>query len=60
VVREGVGAGGRNDSSLVCTYDNKTIKKKKIKKKEKPFLEKASLRCWAKRKKPSAKEGKGK
>jgi hypothetical protein len=40
--------------------NNKTIKKKKIKKKEKPFLEKASLRCWAKRKKPSAKEGKGK
>jgi hypothetical protein len=21
VVREGVGAGGRNDSSLVCTYE---------------------------------------
>jgi hypothetical protein len=27
VVREGVGAVGRNDPSLVCTYDNKTIKK---------------------------------
>jgi hypothetical protein len=33
VVREGVGAGGRNDPSIVCTYDSKTIKiKKKIKK----------------------------
>jgi hypothetical protein len=27
VVREGVGAGGRNDPSVVCTYDNKIIKK---------------------------------
>jgi hypothetical protein len=27
VVREGVGSGGRNDPSLVCTYNNKTIKK---------------------------------
>jgi hypothetical protein len=27
VVREGVGAGGRNDPSLVCTYE---LKKKKI------------------------------
>jgi hypothetical protein len=27
MVREGVGAGGRNDPSLVCTYE-KTIKKK--------------------------------
>jgi hypothetical protein len=27
VVREGVGAGGRNDPSLVCTYE---LKKKHI------------------------------
>jgi hypothetical protein len=26
VVREGVGAGGRNDPSLVCTYELKKIK----------------------------------
>jgi hypothetical protein len=24
----GVGVGGRNDPSLVCTYENKTVKKK--------------------------------
>jgi hypothetical protein len=29
VVREGVGAGGRNDPSLVCTYELKKKKKKK-------------------------------
>jgi hypothetical protein len=29
VVREGVGAGGRNDPSLVCTYEYKIIKKYK-------------------------------
>jgi hypothetical protein len=29
VVREGVGAGGRNDPSLVCTYENKRKRKKK-------------------------------
>jgi hypothetical protein len=27
VVREGVGAGGRNDPSIVCTYE---LKKKRI------------------------------
>jgi hypothetical protein len=27
VVREGVGAGGRNDPSLVCTYE---LKKKNV------------------------------
>jgi hypothetical protein len=27
VVREGVGAGGRNDPSLVCTYELKKKKK---------------------------------
>jgi hypothetical protein len=32
VVREGVGAGGRNEPSLVCTYDmnNKRKMKKKV------------------------------
>jgi hypothetical protein len=29
VVREGVGAGGRNDPSIVCNMNNKKIKKKK-------------------------------
>jgi hypothetical protein len=29
VVREGVGAGGRNEPSLVCTYENKRKMKKK-------------------------------
>jgi hypothetical protein len=29
VAREGVGAGGRNDPSLVCTYNKKIQKKKK-------------------------------
>jgi hypothetical protein len=29
VVREGVGAGERNDPSLVCTYELKKKKKKK-------------------------------
>jgi hypothetical protein len=28
VIREGVGAGGRNDPSLVRTLNNKTIRKK--------------------------------
>jgi hypothetical protein len=27
VVREGTGAGGRNDPSIVCTYELKKIKK---------------------------------
>jgi hypothetical protein len=30
VVREGVGAGGRNDPSLYAHMNNKTIKKKKM------------------------------
>jgi hypothetical protein len=30
VVREGVGAGGRNEPSLVCTYELKKKKKKNI------------------------------
>jgi hypothetical protein len=34
VVREGVGAGGRNKPSLVCTYNNKRKKKKKRKAQE--------------------------
>jgi hypothetical protein len=29
VVREGVGAGGRNDPSVVCTYEENNNKKKK-------------------------------
>jgi hypothetical protein len=30
VVREGVGAGRRNDPNLVCTYEYKIKKKKKM------------------------------
>jgi hypothetical protein len=30
VVREGVGAGGRNDPRLVCTYDNKKKERKEM------------------------------
>jgi hypothetical protein len=43
VVREGVGAGGRNDPSLVCTYElkkNHIMKKKylsRLKKKRKKW-----------------------
>jgi hypothetical protein len=35
VVREGMGAGGRNDPSLVCTMNNKIKLKKRKRKKEK-------------------------
>jgi hypothetical protein len=28
VVREGVGAGGRNEPSLVCTYNKRKMRKK--------------------------------
>jgi hypothetical protein len=35
VVREGVGAGGRNEPSLVCTYE---LKKKCLKKKKSKIL----------------------
>jgi hypothetical protein len=44
VVREGVGAGGRNDPSLVCTYElkkNHIMKKKylsRLKKKKKEMV----------------------
>jgi hypothetical protein len=37
VVREGLGVGGRNDPSLVCNMNNKTIKKKK---------KSTNNRCW--------------
>jgi hypothetical protein len=29
VVKEGVGAGGKNEPSLVCTYESKRKRKKK-------------------------------
>jgi hypothetical protein len=34
VVREGLGAGGRNEPSLVCTFLNNKRKVKKIKNKK--------------------------
>jgi hypothetical protein len=37
VVREGVGAGGRNEPSFVCTYEYKRKMKKKIGKKKRVF-----------------------
>jgi hypothetical protein len=30
MVREGVGAGGRNDPSLVCTYEKIKIKRERL------------------------------